>query len=105
MTDFLNQDNDDIIDVLISCAMINPEEPPQEPPKEPKKTIKYSGYYARYATYKRQYQKDNRDKINEYQKQRYREKTKHTKLLKALELINSTLSKNTLLEKGMPPKK
>ncbi len=86
-----NTSGGDIVDILVSCAMCC-EQLPEEPPKNGKPTAKYAGYYARYATYKKQYQKDNRDKINDYQRERYRAKAKQSKLLKALEFIQSNIT-------------
>ena len=86
-----NTSGGDMIDILVSCAMCC-EQPPEEPPKNGKPTAKYAGYYARYSDYKKQYQKTNRDKINEYQRERYRAKAKQLKLLKALEFIQSNIT-------------
>jgi hypothetical protein len=78
----------DIVEILTSCEML--AQPQEEPPKNGKS--KYAGYYTRYSDYKKQYYKENREKINEYQKQRYRAKSKQSKLLKALDLIQSNIT-------------
>jgi hypothetical protein len=94
MTEFVRCDeSNDILTILISSEMVNPEEPPEDPQKKRRGRPPKIFDPNHYTTYRKEYYKKNAKHWNEYQKQWIKEKRRQNKIQRCIQFISDQVGK------------